>query len=774
MKTSSGLASLGLALLSHLATPVAAQQSTAITGAPDGQVQPRLEIRQMEASNPDQWNLFLLATAQFQNTSHEDIMGWYQLAGIHGMPYEPWNGVSGTNPGQGYCPHSMAIFICWHRAYTLAWEQQTLINAQAVVNQFQGADRARYQTALSTMRLPYWDWAEIPPSNNNADCMPPSLYQPQVTVNTPSGSQSIPNPLYAFYNMVPHDDGDFASVGGGDWSDWKTTLRYPTSQDISAQSDDRSAATNLGINNPTARAQVYRVLTACHNFLEISNDGVAEQDPNCAASLEAIHNGIHTFTGGPTNSGHMTYNNFAGFDPIFYLHHANVDRLFAMWQALNPGSYMPSTNSGGSSTFTINAQQSLDGNTPLAPFAGANGQYYTCNSVRDVTQLRYTYPELQSGNVADAVESLYGASAVAQTVSSASRSSTASSSSSTSASGSNTSSSVGSTSATATGSPSTIVTTNSQGSTITTTSVPTSGSAAGGSSTVITTDSRGSTITTVTSGSAAGGSAGSSPTTVVTTNSQGSTITTTMSGTAGGNAGSSPTTVVTTNSQGSTITTTMSGTAGVGGSASGSGSGGSSSFHVPYPTGGLGNSSSNGTNSGHDYTCHVVAEKHGLGGTFTIFGFLGNNADNSPNNWLSSPDFCGAHSVFAPIDADTSNKMLVAGHIPLTRCLQQKVAAGALSSLEEPDVLPYLAKNLQWKVATAQGKVVDNSQVPGLTVGAVSQPVSPPSRPGQLPTYGNAHLANNVTSGKPGGIQNGMQYNWWDTCASSAVPHKEL
>lgn len=27
----------------------------------------------------------------------------------------------------------------------------------------------------------------------------------------------------------------------------------------------------------------------------------------------------------------------AAFDPIFYLHHANVDRMLALWSAVNPG-----------------------------------------------------------------------------------------------------------------------------------------------------------------------------------------------------------------------------------------------------------------------------------------------------------------------------------------------------------------------------------------------------------------------------------------------------
>lgn len=160
------LSGLGVAALSLFSTVSASkhgaaahvekrQSSTAITGAPDGTTQPRLEIRQLE-QNADQWNLFMLAMQAFQNTNHNDVMSWYQLAGIHGMPYQEWNGVPGGNPGTGYCPHSSPLFICWHRPYVAAWEQAMLSNAQSVVNSFSGADKTRYQNALATLRHPYW------------------------------------------------------------------------------------------------------------------------------------------------------------------------------------------------------------------------------------------------------------------------------------------------------------------------------------------------------------------------------------------------------------------------------------------------------------------------------------------------------------------------------------------------------------------------------------------------------------------------------------------
>jgi len=65
-----------------------------------------------------------------------------------------------------------------------------------------------------------------------------------------------------------------------------------------------------------------------------------------ANNVESIHNGIHNSIGG---YGHMQFPEVSGFDPTFWLHHANVDRLFAMWQAVYPESYMiPTVNTYGS------------------------------------------------------------------------------------------------------------------------------------------------------------------------------------------------------------------------------------------------------------------------------------------------------------------------------------------------------------------------------------------------------------------------------------------
>jgi len=62
------------------------------------------------------------------------------------------------------------------------------------------------------------------------------------------------------------------------------------------------------------------------------------------------------------NSGHMTYLDYSAFDPIFFLHHTMVDRVFALWQGLYPNSYV-APNAAGAQSYTIAQGTIVDGNT---------------------------------------------------------------------------------------------------------------------------------------------------------------------------------------------------------------------------------------------------------------------------------------------------------------------------------------------------------------------------------------------------------------------------
>jgi len=54
-------------------------------------------------------------------------------------------------------------------------------------------------------------------------------------------------------------------------------------------------------------------------------------------SIEEIHDRIHGYVGGP---GHMGVVPFSAFDPVFWLHHCMIDRIFALWEAVYPGVYV--------------------------------------------------------------------------------------------------------------------------------------------------------------------------------------------------------------------------------------------------------------------------------------------------------------------------------------------------------------------------------------------------------------------------------------------------
>ncbi|KZS90427.1 Di-copper centre-containing protein [Sistotremastrum niveocremeum HHB9708] len=123
------------------------------------------------------------------------------------------------------------------------------------------------------------------------------------------------------------------------------------------------------------------------------------QTPTDFSSLESIHNNIHNSVGGP-NGGHMSSPAVAAFDPIFWFHHCNVDRQFAIWQALNSDSWFEDpreqlADPEGNWSTPPGAIPTPE-NTPLAPFhTDTAGTYWTSNDAREWLKYGYSYPELQ-------------------------------------------------------------------------------------------------------------------------------------------------------------------------------------------------------------------------------------------------------------------------------------------------------------------------------------------------------------------------------------------
>ncbi len=144
------------------------------------------------------------------------------------------------------------------------------------------------QCVNSDVMLPFWDWSSGPTTGVPAACASPTY------VNR-SGA-TVSNPLYS---------GPIAAAAGGG-----TTARGAGIAGTSFAGAATSAQTAL----------------SSATYASFQN------------ALNGPHGSVHVFTG-----GNMSSVSFAGFDPIFFLHHCNVDRLWWNWQQAHPGAAVPAS-----------------------------------------------------------------------------------------------------------------------------------------------------------------------------------------------------------------------------------------------------------------------------------------------------------------------------------------------------------------------------------------------------------------------------------------------
>ena len=230
----------------------------------------------------------------------------------------------------------METFPTWHRPYVALYEQllasyfPTIINTYNQQNPTIGAQLA---ASSQLWRLPYWDWADDYhiPQEWSLDTI-----QIRLTDGTVG---SVQNPFYQ-YTFNPVSD-----LGINDdrspFAYWPTTLRSPRSTDQNATSNPQIA--NARLSNVEFKQWVLDLFTAepgeqdpWNRFSNHSWDSV-NSDQGQMTSVESIHDTVHGDVGG---SGHMGDPDVAAFDPIFWLHHCQVDRVLALWQAAYPNIYV--------------------------------------------------------------------------------------------------------------------------------------------------------------------------------------------------------------------------------------------------------------------------------------------------------------------------------------------------------------------------------------------------------------------------------------------------
>ena len=212
------------------------------------------------------------AVGQMKSLPITDPLSWAYQAAVHGTV----SPLSFTTSGfWAECQHGSSFFLPWHRMYVLHFER---IVAKHIVDLGGPADWA----------LPYWNYTTSDPRTLS---LPPQFRNP----TRPDGT---PNNLYE-------------------------SQRNPAANTGAAILGSRDVALNcLRAPGTTAPGGFFGGPASAH-FGSLT--GALELTP---------HNNIHNRVGG--SSGYMADPDFAALDPIFWLHHSNIDRLWEVWLDCDP------------------------------------------------------------------------------------------------------------------------------------------------------------------------------------------------------------------------------------------------------------------------------------------------------------------------------------------------------------------------------------------------------------------------------------------------------
>jgi tyrosinase len=367
----------------------------------------------------------------------EDPRSFFMLGGFHGEPFR--GGGWGNNAyWGGYCHHGNILFPTWHRMY--------LVKLEEALRSIPGCE---------DVTLPYWDETS---DDSLAHGIPSALTDEKFELD----GQTIDNPLRSFVfpkNVVDHVSADNLNDPDPNSPNYTKprgyeTVRYPLSglvgtdkdrqatKEHNANPDFKDYQTRVDILNQNIKdwlgsyiviqgkmfstnvAQKFKDCLEAPNYTVFSNTTSAAQwnddllnpdgtsAPGQVVPLESPHNSIHLAVGGfeipnynrsPIDgaNGDMGENDTAGFDPIFFFHHCNVDRVFWLWQKkhgftdrLEVMEQYPGTNSADNQGPTPGVAPNtwLTLNTPLDPFKKADGQPYTSYDCINIErQLGYTY-----------------------------------------------------------------------------------------------------------------------------------------------------------------------------------------------------------------------------------------------------------------------------------------------------------------------------------------------------------------------------------------------
>ncbi|KAG8690094.1 hypothetical protein FRC11_013883 [Ceratobasidium sp. 423] len=431
----------------------------------------RLDIvdMQMKQEYQYQFSLFVRSLTEIMKEGFTPKAASFQeIAGIHGMPYVPWLGDSDEarqttrGPWLGYCNHASILFPTWHRPYLMVLEQIISDVAHGIASRLAESENEKdkkegektaedeqatwndtnvqaWLKAAEELRLPFWDWTH---ERTGTEGLPKVLTDAKIEILKPKSTTpdlEVDNPL-AYYTLVDRVDGFdnrqesnriYNQSARAYFREWERTYRHPASQ-VNTEDDYAGINEILKTDDANKRGTWKNLTNSVSKMFNFPTDITHDKWANAwdefsnttaqsgsewkAVPIEQPHNDIHLVVGG---IGHMTDADTAGFDPIFYLHHCNVDRLLAFWEHIYPdyvagtegyldenGNRRPFTQAGG--TWIETQNEVVDDKSGLRPFRNPGYTYWTSQGThsllyysdprRDITappyNKYYTYPPI--------------------------------------------------------------------------------------------------------------------------------------------------------------------------------------------------------------------------------------------------------------------------------------------------------------------------------------------------------------------------------------------
>ncbi|KAH6690699.1 tyrosinase [Plectosphaerella plurivora] len=336
--------------------------------AQTGETPARRNINDLYQEAGPQWDLYVQALTAMQNAPERDPTSYFQIAAIHGQPYAAWAGGGPQRGSGGFCPHNEILFGTWHRAYLSLFEQVLVQHAERIARGYPTAVRDTYVNAAARLRAPFWDWA--------ADSrVPPATVPPAVLINRADGIRiTVTNPLAGYRYPQSALRGEFGPFNG-----------VNATKRCIERGQTYPATANRDLTARDLRTHVYNAINRAGSWNEISSMSMGGN------SIEGPHGTIHIY--GACGQD-FYYLSTAAFEPLFMLHHANVDRTLAYWQAINPQSAVTfSYQTRG--LFGTPAGTTVTERSPVAPFDGPNGRPLTSADVADIRNWGYTYEPMQ-------------------------------------------------------------------------------------------------------------------------------------------------------------------------------------------------------------------------------------------------------------------------------------------------------------------------------------------------------------------------------------------